>query len=104
MIKISALPMAHIGGIMTDGIAKCPVCGGVPEVRRLLICETKVVRCVPCVTEMPPEIWNKYAASMEYTKCIVEMGHAESFDNDHVKWLYQETGKAKTRAEAAWGG
>jgi hypothetical protein len=53
---------------------------------------------------MPPEIWNKYAASMEYTKCIVEMGHAESFDNDHVKWLYQETGKAKTRAEAAWGG
>ena len=24
VIKISALPMAHIGGIMTDGIAKCP--------------------------------------------------------------------------------
>ena len=98
VIKISMLALAHIGGIMTEGVAKCPVCGNEPEVRRLIICGTKVVRCVPCVTEMPPEIWNKYAASMEYTKCIVDMEHADSFDEEHVKWLYEETGKTKKAA------
>lgn len=49
---------------MSD-IAKCPVCGSEPEVRRLIVCGTKVIRCVQCVTEMPPEIWKKYAAAME---------------------------------------
>lgn len=64
MIKISALALAHIGGIMTEGIPKCPECGNEVEVRRLLICGTKVVRCVPCVTEMQPDNWKRYCAAM----------------------------------------
>lgn len=57
-------------------IAECPVCGKEPEVRKLIICGTKVVRCVQCVTEMPPEIWKKYAAAMEHAKATIELENA----------------------------
>jgi len=60
---------------MSD-IAKCPMCGSEPEVRRLIVCGTKVVRCVQCVTEMPPEIWKKYAAAMELAKAEVAASNA----------------------------
>jgi hypothetical protein len=87
---------------MTDGIPKCPICGNDPEVRKLLICGTKVVRCVHCVTEMPPEIWKRFAAAVEYTKCIVEMEHADCFDKEHASWLYEEAGRAKAQAKEAF--
>lgn len=60
---------------MSD-IAKCPVCGSDPEVRRLIICGTKVVRCVQCVTEMPPTIWKKYVAAMEHAQAAFELENA----------------------------
>jgi ribosomal protein L37AE/L43A len=53
---------------MTDGIPNCPECGNEVEVRRLLICGTKVIRCVHCLTEMQPDNWNRYCAAMNLRK------------------------------------
>lgn len=98
MIKFSALALAHIGGIMTEGIPKCPRCGNEPEVRRLLICGTKVVRCVPCAIEMPPDAWKQYCAAMDLAKWNLALRRASEND-PRVAEITEKLDDAEQRVE-----
>lgn len=83
---------------MTEGITKCPVCGNEPEVRRLLVCGTKVVRCVPCVTEMPPNIWQQYCAAMDLARWNLALRQAGEND-PRVAEITEKLDDAEQRVE-----